>query len=119
MKKVIVVQYYDNKLRVKVVDAPHNRDLLQFMYEEIGCNLVQVVYCDGFECWVDEEGTFSSGSPVHKYDFFPEPLTGNIVFTKGIDNEGETTFLDDQEDQDLILKIMGMVSDARFIGTTE
>lgn len=118
MKKIVVVKYIDNMLRVTVVDAP-KEDLLKFMYEEIGCNTVQVVYFDGFDGWVNEEGLFESGLPVYGYGIPNHPrvqLAGNIIFTKGVDEEGNTTFFDEDEDQDTILKIMGFVSNARYIG---
>lgn len=118
MKKVVVVKYVDNLLRVTVVDAP-KEDLLTFMYEQIGCNLVQVVYFDGYDAWVNEEGLYESGLPVYGYAVENQPrvqLAGNIIFTKGCDEEGNTTFFDEDEDQDTILKIMGLVSDARYIG---
>lgn len=122
MNKLVLVKYDENKLRITVEDAPESDKLLEYMYENIGCKTVELVYFEGFDGWVNEEGLYDSGSPVYGYGLKNMPkaqLAGNIIFTKGSDRDGNTTFFDDesQDDNDIILKIMGMVSDARFIGT--
>lgn len=119
MNKVLAVQYPNNVMRLKVVEVPED-NFLDFLYEQIGCERVQLVYVDGFDIWCDEEGLYNSGSPVYKYgNKLPIPIAGNIVFTKGCDSEGNTTFFDseNQDDNDTLLKIMSMVSEARFVGT--
>jgi len=121
MKKIVVAKYVDGLLSVQVKDAPVREQLLEYLYEQIGCKTVQVVYFDGYDAWVNEEGLYQSGLPVYGYAVENHPriqLAGNIVFTKGVDREGNTLYFDDdnQSDNDTILKIMGMVSYARYVG---
>lgn len=118
MKKVLVVQYEGRTLRLKVVEVPKDKTFFEFLYETIGCERVEIVYFDGYDAWVDEEGLYNSGSPVFKYGNPAVPLAGNLVFTKGIDDKGNTTFFDSDDDLDnqTLLKIIGMVSEARYVG---
>ena len=114
--QIIVLKYTKNQEKRTVTENAPEGSLLDYMYEEIGCDLVQCVSFNGFDAWVDEEGLFKK-NPMYTYtdeDGNEAVFTGNIIFTKGIDNEGNTTFFDTEEDADIIMQITRMISNAKF-----
>ncbi len=108
----LVVQYtkdeksgaFSQSIGQRVVEG----SFLEFCYKEIECQTVEVVEVfKGVDFWVDEEGLMWSGNPIVSYRFF-RTLAGNIVITKGIDQEGNTLLFDPEDDYDR--KIMASIS---------
>lgn len=102
---------------VEVVDAPI-KDNLDFFYKNIGCDMIDCVYFDGFDVWVDDEGLLKSDNLVFEYTHkgFSVPLAGNLVITKGVDSQGATLFFEDDED---LSEIFEMLNTMEFKGTTK
>jgi len=126
MKAIVVKYEIDNdvmrvKRNIKVIDAPEKEtDNLDFFYKNIGCRMIDAVYFDGFDIFVDDEGLLTSGNVVSEYDYKGQtaPLAGNLVFTKGADNLGKTVWFDEIEDIKLIMSIIEMVERAELRGVT-
>lgn len=63
-------------------------------YRHLNCDLFDVVMVewDGEEIsiYVDDEGMLKSGNLGCDVEGYPQPLFGNLVFTGGVDEEGDT-----------------------------
>lgn len=123
--KAVRVKYeldgFKVKRDIKVIDAPTDGNI-QFYYDNIECTHFDVARFDGFDVYVDDNGLITSGNVVCEYTQgeFKVPLAGNLVFTKGVDAEGETTFFDNEDiaDVDMIIEIIDMVESAELMGVT-
>ena len=49
-----------------------------------------VVRCDGFDIFVDDEGLLKDSNEFFSVDGYPQPLAGRGLVTGGVDREGET-----------------------------
>lgn len=118
MKHAITVKYEEGIVepKIELVEVPTDKTNLEFFYEQIGCKLVELVYMDGFDIWINEEGLYDSGSPVYGYGNPPAQLAGNLVITNGSDGQGETLFFDKDEDFIHIASIINLIKDAKFLG---
>ncbi len=118
-EQVIAVKYDENnKQEIKIVDAPKQNEFLEFAYKEIECKLVECVYFDNYDIWVNEEGLFKTGNPVYNYGNFTQ-LAGNLVITKGVDSKGNTTFFDPSTDAGILLTIMDILINIQYLGEIE
>jgi len=45
----------DENFNIVIVDLPGD-DVLREMYELLNCSYVEVIACDGFDMWIDDEG---------------------------------------------------------------
>lgn len=67
-------------------------EFLRELYDVIGCHTVDVAsLLPTLDAWVDGEGLLHGGRKVlTQLRGYHSPLAGNIVFTGGVDGEGET-----------------------------
>jgi len=115
MNHIVTVKYEKGQEpKIELIEVPDKKKLLEQMYENIGCTTVELVSLPLYDCWVNEEGLFNSGSPVYHYG--NATLAGNLVFTKGVDSQGETLLFDVTYDFGLILDIFKMVTNAQYAG---
>jgi hypothetical protein len=74
-------------------------------YKEIDCGIVDLVSADGCDIWVDDEGLLTSGKLIIEWAIngkkLSSPLAGNLLITKGVDDEGNTLFYDEGDMNDL------------------
>jgi len=79
---------------------------LERIYELIGCRTVDVVHSKLGDIWIDDEGLFVTDSPVISFTennkSLPLRLAGNLLFSKGADDKGETLWFNQNEVSDLI-----------------
>ncbi len=109
------------KRKINIVDAPKDQKKhLQFFYDQIKCKLVEVVYVDGFDVWVDEEGLYVRNSPVFSYGNGIN-LAGNIVVSKGVDARGGTVWFDQDETDDVekMGKVVDWLQDGELVGVCD
>ena len=127
MKKAIKVSYeideenFRIKPKIEVIDAPEKEvDNLDFFYKNVDCHMLDAVYFEGFDLWVDDEGLITSGKVVCEYTFDTHtvPLAGDIVASKSADNLGRTVWFDENEDLDLMMSIIAMFEKAELKGVT-
>ena len=83
---------------VKVVDAPNEKNVLEFLYEKIGCKTVDVAYLpNNILAWVNDEGMIEGGNVVCDYGN-GAILAGTIVFSASeTGHDGKTNWLDSVE----------------------
>ncbi len=126
MKKKIAIVFKNSrhgmsKTRIRelsMYEAPGKKDNLKFLYENIECSTIDAVRMKDWDMWVDDEGLFVSGSVIH--DFGEDvKIAGNVVLSKGIDDEGETVWFDKDDDAELIEKAFTRLREAKSIGETE
>ena len=84
----IVKDSNGNLLGVKITEEEVN-DYTDY-YKLIGCSTFDVVRLDGADIFLDDEGLLVSGNYGRMVEGYPEQLFGNLVFTGGADDEGET-----------------------------
>ena len=104
---------------IKIVEVPKG-DNLEFLYEQIGCRMIDVVAFDGFDVFCNDEGLLESGNVVAEYIVDGEPiatLAGNLVVTKGVDSEGATVWFED-EDYKTMLPIIRKLESFHLRGVT-
>lgn len=84
------------KGRTKVLEFNPEGNSLQFMYDKIGCSLVECVQLgvdpqgNRIDAWVDEEGSWSQENIVHlKTNRGQMNLWGNVLILKS-DSNGDT-----------------------------
>jgi len=78
--------------------------LLADLYRLIGCDTVDLVPLDeGLDMWLDDEGLYNNVTPnpaatmvAHLYGFTRQPYYGVVVFTGGVDEDGNALPLSDQ-----------------------
>lgn len=90
--KAILIDVEAQELRYVDV-IKENGSSLQSMYDQIGCDLVEVINIDDQnDLFVDEEGLLKldENSKFFLYDGFPQPLAGNGLILGLEANEGET-----------------------------
>lgn len=98
------------------------KDNLEFFYKAIECDMIDIVYAEGFDMVVDDEGLLKSNNVVNEYTLpngSKVVLAGNIVFTKPCDNEGRTVWFDEDEDLELIVSIQDMIKASELKGVTK
>lgn len=106
---------------VKFVDAPKDsKDNLEFFYKHIDTNMIDVVFAEGFDIWVDDEGLLKSGNAVIEFELDGRkvPLAGNFIITKNPDAEGNTQFFDEDADAEVITKVVGVLERCTLKGVT-
>ncbi|MCF6244338.1 MAG: DUF3846 domain-containing protein [Sulfurovum sp.] len=100
----------------------HNQTELDYMYELLECRTVDCVRLKDCDVWIDDEGIMVQDNPVMELliENAPSPhnkliLAGNLLFSKGVDDEGETTWfsLEDKEDRKKIEHIKYMITISR------
>ena len=109
--------------RIRGLTPPKlEKNNLNFFYNEIGCEMIDVVRFDGFDIFVDDEGLLKKGNVVAEITWgeFKVPLAGNLLITKGADDNGKTLWFDNDELVDLTLmeKIVDMLDGCEFKGVT-
>jgi hypothetical protein len=78
--------------------------LLADLYRLIGCDTVDLITLDeGLDMWLDDEGLYNNETPnpaatmvAHLYGFTRQPYYGVVVFTGGVDEDGNALPLSDQ-----------------------
>ena len=85
-----------NKVKTKDLISLYETDIKSYTdyYTHLNCDLFDVVMVewDGEEIsiYVDDEGMLKSGNLGCDVEGYPQPLFGNLVFTGGVDEEGDT-----------------------------
>ncbi|MFI5752423.1 DUF3846 domain-containing protein [Streptomyces sp. NPDC051644] len=97
----------------KIIDWPtKSGNTLKTLYREIECDLVAAVdITTKLTMWVDDEG-ICKGSPVNEpatrlyalYQPLHQPYYGNAVFTGGLDHEGNTLGLNEDQAITVLLR---------------
>ncbi|MFB7346134.1 DUF3846 domain-containing protein [Streptomyces hydrogenans] len=96
----------------KVIDWPaESAQNLRTLYAEIECDRVDAVdITRTLTMWVDDEGAIVSnpsenafaGLLIYRYATPPQPYFGNVIFTGGVDAEGNTLGLTDDQTLELV-----------------
>ena len=105
--------------RTFTMEVPKSEELVLY-YTMIGCRMIDFVFCNGFDIICNDEGLLESGNVVARYtlpDGQTVELAGDLVFAKGVDDEGNTVFFD--EDDDMLIAIEDMVRNAEILGVTK
>ena len=128
MKKAILVKITKDDVAMTInhyselIDAPiDEKDNLDFLYKNIGCQMIDVVYFDKFEIFVDDEGLLKSGNCVYEYSSggFTVALAGSLIIAKGVDDEGRTLWFDEKEDIEALEETVNMLKSAEWKGMTK
>lgn len=94
----------DHTYTTSVIDG----SLLRALYREMNCSIVEVVHLDDtLEMWCDEEGSpllksdaivnFAATVIARHFGFAGQDYWGTVVFTGGVDDDGETLGLGEAE----------------------
>ena len=119
MRKCVKVSYEIEGMnigrRVEVLEAPTEKDVLNFLYREIGCDAVDIAYLPhGLLAWVGDTSLLEKGNVVCEYG--EAPLAGTVIFSKSETTEdGDSKWLDSDE---LINKAIDMAEQSIFKGIT-
>lgn len=97
MKTQFAIFINADKARTEVLEFNPEQDSLKFLYNTIGCNLVERVQIgvdpkgNSIDAWVDEEGSFSPKNIVYlKTGNREVQLFGNVIILKSDIYEGNT-----------------------------
>ena len=67
---------------------------LERIYELISCSNIDIVRSKLGDIWIDDEGLYVEANPVISFNednkSLPLRLAGNLLFSKGLNDEGET-----------------------------
>lgn len=88
-------------------DLRDEREELQWMYEVIGCQYVEmVVVTDQLTLWVDEEGLLKEAPVLNAVASFlaKTRIAGNALLLGGVTRFGTTRGLTDQQIEAMILR---------------
>jgi hypothetical protein len=109
MRKVIVINPKSKK--IETIDMPANAETLKFLYETIGCELVDKVGLDDkHDLILDDEGLFKE--ELYAFEIGEAKLVGKAVVMSLKETEDGPEW-DGIQDENLLSRL---IQDVKFIG---
>ena len=112
-------------LKIEHIDMSSPKDQLESIYNLLGCRNIDIVRTTKGDIYIDDEGLYVEYNPVISFTIdnksLPLRLAGTLLFSNGVDDEGETIWYDKSKVADLtkIKDIEESLKDYSLLGFVE
>ncbi len=112
-------------LEIEYIDMSKSKDQLEHIYKLLECRNIDIVRTTKGDIYIDDEGLYVEYNPVISFTIdnksLPLRLAGTLLFSNGVDDEGETIWFDKSKVADLtkIKDIEESLKDYSLLGFVE